>query len=417
VVLWTAGRAIARCWPLLLTFFLAGWLGHEALIRLAGWAGNYQALWGLLILPLAVLVKLAGYVGMFLAVGPALRHYERLETVARDAAASAQTVPLRRSFAGRWAGTVLTGLIPFLVIYMAWGMIGDDLLAYGRASVDQFGAEGATDRPYSVTIGVMSVTFVIVTFGLRFVLGRFAARLPSWVGVLSAYLEAAWLITAAIALGQLLAGVPQWLASRRMFAWFVDAVAQLRADVAWFAWAGDAFTWTLGAVGDVLLQPLAWLALAAIVYAGALPRRARRTGGRAARLAAAAERRWRRMPRPVRRLGTSLSSGFRERWEPIATALSLVWRNGPVQLAAYILSFAVVVAGTQWLYRGIYTLIGPREYGWWRAINDPIVLLVSAVSVTLQIAVVAAAFDTSLARLDEQVSDADAELAEVLPER
>lgn len=395
----TAGRAIAQCWPLLLAWFFGSWLAHAALVRLAGWAGNYEALWGLLILPLAVLVKLAGFVGMFLSVRPALRHYERLDAVTGTRQ--------------RWGATVLTGLIPFLVIYIAWGMISDDVIAYGRASADQFSAD-TQNRPLALTVGVMTVTFVLVAFALRFVLGRLAKRLPPWVGAFTAYLEAAWLITAALALKDILAGVPQWFATRRMFAWIVDGIAELREQFAWFAVIGDALTWTLGAIGDVLLQPLAWLALAGIVFASALPRRTR-SAGRTARLREAASRRWRRMPRPVRVLGASVSSGFRERWEPIASALSLIWRNGPVQLGAYILAFAVVVAGTQWLYVLIYTLLGPHETGWWIATSDLIVLLVSAISVPLQIVIVAAAFDTSLAALDQQVVSADAERAEVLP--
>ena len=412
----TAGRAIAQCWPLLLTFFLAGWLGHEALIRLAGWAGNYVSLLGLLILPLAVLVKLASYVGMFLAVRPALTHYERLERLARTEPATAETTPARRSFAAQWGSTVLSGLVPFLVIYMAWGMIGDDVLAYGRAAYDQSYAEGATDQPLTVTLGVMSVTFIVVAFALRFVLGRLSKRLPAWTGAISAYLEAAWLITAAIAIGDLLTGVPEWFASRRMFAWLVDGIAALREQLSWFAFLGDAFTWLLGAVGDVLLQPLAWLALAAIVYAGALARRRREPSGRTAHLRAAAARRWRRMPRPVRVLGQSVSSSFRERWEPIATALSLIWRNGPLQLGAYLLAFAVVVGGTQWLYRVVYVALGGHENSWWMGINPLIILIVSAISLPLQIVVVAAAFDTSLSRLDQQVVNEDEELAELLPE-
>lgn len=396
---------------MLLAWFFAGWLAHTALIRIGGLAGNYDALWGLLILPLAVLAKLASYIGMFLSLRPALRHFERLDRVA------ASEAPRRTRFAlaDRWGSTVLTGIVPFLVIYFAWGMIGDDLLAYGDAAWDQYSDPDLPNRPLSVTVGVMSITFVVVAFVLRFAIGRLARRLPRWVGAFSAYLEAAWLLTAAIALMNILAGVPEWFATRRMFGWFVDGIAQLRADLSWFAGVGDALVWLLGAIGDVLVQPLAWLALAAIVFAGALPRRTPRTTGRAARMRDAASRRWRRMPRPLRRLGESLTSSFRERWEPIATALSLVWRNGALELGVYVLAFAVVTAGTQWLKVLAYTLIGPHEIGWWIGMDDPLALLNAAITVPLQIVIVAAAFDRSLARLDEQVVSADEELEEVLP--
>ena len=401
---------------MLLAWFFAGWIAHALLVRLAGFAGIYEALWGLLILPLAVLVKLASYVGMFLAVRPAMTHFQRLDGFALSAPAGT-TAPARRSFAGAWGSTVLSGLIPFLVIYIAWGMIKDDVNDYGRAAWDQYDPVNATNHPLAVTVGVMSISFVVIAFVLRFVLGRFADRLPAWVGAFSAYLEAAWLLTAALALQSLLAGVPEWFATRRMFAWLVDGIAQLRETFAWFAAIGDGLVWLLGAVGDVLVQPLAWLALAAIVFASALPRRARATTGRAARMRDAASRRWARLPRPVRKLGDALTSSFRERWEPIATALSLIWRNGPVQLGAYILAFAVVTAGQQWLYSLVYTALGPHEDGWWIGMSDPITLLITAISLPLQIVVVAAAFDRSLANLETQVVSADAELAEVLPER
>jgi hypothetical protein len=415
-VLRTFGRAIVQTWPTVLAWFLAGWLAHAALIRLAGWVGVYESLWGLIILPLAVLAKLASYVGMFLAIRPAMRHYQRLDRLAATAPAGDATTPVRRrSFRQDWGATTVTGLIAFLVIYFTWGMVQDDLIAYGRASWDQYDPN-ADFHPLVVSVGVMSITFVVVAFALRLVLGRFATRLPKWVAGISAYLEAAWLLTAALAIGDILAGVPAWLASRRMFAWIVDGIAELRETFAWFTVVGDAIAWLAGAIGEVIVLPLAWLALAAIVFAGVLPRRVRRASGRSARLREAAERRWRRMPRPVRVLGTSLSSGLRDRWEPIATALSLVVRNGPVRLGAYLLAFAVVTVSGQWLHGLIYQLIGPHETGWWIATSDPISLLVAVITTPLQFMIVAAAFDEAIGSLDEQIVSADAELAEVLPE-
>lgn len=410
----TVGRAIVQTWPTVLAWFLAGWLAHEALIRLAGWAGVYNSLWGLMILPLAVLARLASYVGMFLAVRPAMQHYQRLDRLARVTPADGSTAPVSRSFASAWASTVVTGLIAFLVIYFAWGMVRDDVIAYGRASWDQYDPD-ATNNPLKVGLGVMSVTFVVVTFALRFALSRFRSKLPAWTGAFTTYLEAAWLLTLALAVDDLIAGVPEWFQTRRMFAWIVDGIAELRESFAWFAFLGDAAAWLASAVGTVIVLPLAWLALAAIVYAGVLPRRVRRST-RAARLQVAAERRWRRMPRPVRVLGTALSSGFRERWEPIATALSLVWRNGPVRLGIYIFAFAVLTVAGQWLTGLVYQLAGPHDTGWWIGMSDPINLLIAVIVTPLQFILVAAAFDESLGSLDEQVVSTDEELAEFLPE-
>jgi hypothetical protein len=414
-VLRTFGRALVQTWPTVLAWFLAGWLAHAALIRLAGWVGVYEPLWGLVILPLAVLAKLASYVGMFLAVRPAMRHYQRLDRLATQTPAGAETVPVRgRTFAQAWGSTIVTGLIAFLIIYFTWGMVADDVAAYGRASWDQYDPD-AVNNPLNIGVGVMSITFVAVAFGLRLLVGRFSKRLPTWVAGISIYLEAAWLLTAALALRDMLEGVPQWVASRRMFAWIVDGFAELREAFAWLGVVWDAIAWLLAALGEVVVLPLAWLALAAIVFAGVLPRRAKRATGRSAQLRDAAERRWRRVPRPLRVLGTSLSSGLRDRWEPIATALSLIRRNGLMRLGAYLLAFAVVTVGEQWLYALIYQVLGPHEVGWWIATSDPITLLVAVITTPIQFILVAAAFDEALGSLDEQVVSADAELAEVLP--
>ena len=135
-----------------------------------------------------------------------------------------------------------------------------------------------------------------------------------------------------------------------------------------------------------MLQPLAWLALAAIVFAGALPPRkpSDRPRGAPARggdppLAA--------RPRPVRMLGESLSGGFRERWEPIATALSLIWRNGPGRSwASTSWRSRVVIVGHRMAGIGlIYDLLGPHEIGWWMATNEPIDLLIERYRCPLQI--------------------------------
>jgi hypothetical protein len=121
------------------------------------------------------------------------------------------------------------------------------------------------------------------------------------------------------------------------------------------------------------------------------------------------------MPRPVRVLGTSLSTSLRERWEPIATALGLIWRNGPLRLGVYLFAFAVVTVGEQWLSALIYQLLGPLDDGWWIATSDPLALLVAAITTPLQFMLVAAAFDDALGSLDEQVVSADEELAEAVP--
>src|SRR5690606_16798689 len=184
----------------------------------------------------------------------------------------------------------------FFVIYAAWGMISEDSRDYAAAALDQADVWGGQSiRALDVVIDVWSIGLVVVAFVARWLLQRFAERLPGWTSVVAAYLEAVWVLVALLIVRELLAGVPGWFATRRMFAPIVDVVATWRDEQPWFRWVGDALSWLVTELGDVVFQPLAWVALAAIVYAGIAtapaPPRAADDGHRGLPGALAADRR------------------------------------------------------------------------------------------------------------------------------
>ncbi len=409
-------RAFARTWPALLAWFLAGWAARLMLLRFAGWAAeNIDPLVGQLILPLAVLARLASYVGMFLVLRPALTHYERLEEFADRATPGEQP-----SFFTSWANTVGSAIVPFFVIYAAWGLINEDGLAYAQSATDQMVLD---DDPTTVTtpldtpFGWQTISIVVAAFLLRRLIARFSAKLPGWFGVIAVYLEAVWVFIALSFIKDLLVGVPEWFATRRMFAWAVDGWAQLQLSFTWITWLSDAFAFIARQLGEVIFQPLAWLALAAIVLGGALPlvKRAQ-TRARASRLDAAREsatRGWNRIGPRTRRILSWPFGGLVERWQPIATALRLIWRAGPVAMGLYVLLFGVLTVGAEWLRFVLYRALGPHELSWWGAWEQPIGLVLDLVVFPLQVCLVAAAFDRCLRVLDERVSAPAEELAEV----
>lgn len=405
----TAARAFARCWPALFAWFLAGWVVRLLLLRLAGTVGYYESIWGLLLLPLGVLAWLATFVGMFVTLRAALPHFDRLEDVATA------RVPESRRFdaARRWSGTVLASILPFLLIYAAWGMITEDIRIYGQAGQEQVFKDPDGGGSFAVRIDVFSTSVLVGAFALRWIVVRFADRLPSWFAAISAYLEAAWVLIGLYVLRILLVDVSAWVQTRRMFAWIVDGFTMLRADSAVFAAAGDFTAAAASAIGDVIGEPLAWLALAGVVYASALPRRDHIAAGRAATLRATAERRWQGVPGWLRKFVVAATGGLRERWEPIASAISLIWRAGPLTIGTYLLTYAVVTAGVEWIQALVYRLLGAHELGWWRAFDSPLGLLFDAILVPLQIVVVAATFDRCLAALERRTASADEELAEI----
>jgi hypothetical protein len=381
-VLYTALRVLTRCWPALLAWFLLGWTIRALIIRGGGYLLNIDENFGLLVLPLAILAMLAGYVGMFLAVRRELPHLGRLDDVERGEIAA---TPVRK-----WRDSLLAAILPFFLLYVAWNLIRDDVtdLFFASTQQENFWDKEASDG----SIPIASLVILGVAFVLRWLLGRFASRLPRWTSILATYLEAVWVLVALFTVRELLAGFGGWLSTRRMFAWAVDGWAAIREAFAWIGVIGDGIAWAVSQVGTLIGLPLAWLAIASIVYFGTMPR-STRPGLATVR---AASERWSRLPVWVRRLGSALTSGFADRWRPVSLAARLIWRSGPIAMGTYLLAFAVITAGSEWLRLLVYQALGPHETGWWMGASDAVELGVDAAIAVLQVAVVAAAFDHAL---------------------
>jgi hypothetical protein len=288
----------------------------------------------------------------------------------------------RRERTRALGSALLEAVLPFLIIYAAWAIIDEDIRAYARTSLDldQVGGDAL-----AVSIGWLSVTMVAAAFGLRVLLERLEGRRPQWTGAVLAYLEAVWALVTVLVLRTLLGDVPGWLASRRMVAWLLDRLDDLRAEVAWIGDLLDGLGPAWSVVSDVVLLPLAWLALAGVVFAGTLhgdddPRHVVRVRERYGRLSS----RWQRIVEVA-------SREVVERWEPVRRVATLAWRAGPLPVAAYLLAFALVTAAPAWLNVGFNHLAGPHERAWWAGTESLVDLGVDLVAVPLQLAVVAAA--------------------------
>jgi hypothetical protein len=381
-VLFTALRVLARCWPALLAWFLLGWTIRALIIRGGGYLLNVDENLGLLVLPLAILAMLAGFVGMFLAVRRELPHLGRLDDVESGEVAA---TPVRK-----WRDSLLAAVLPFFLLYVAWNLVRDDVTDLYASSLlhENFWNKAA----FATSIQVASLVILGVAFVARWLLGRFASRLPRWTSIVATYLEAVWVLVALLTVRELLAGLGGWLATRRMFAWAVDGWAAIREAFAWIGAIGDAVGWAVSQVGTLIGLPLAWLAIASIVYFGTMPRSTR--PGLAT--VSAASRRWSRMPVWARRLGSAVTAGFADRWRPVALAARLIWRSGPIAMGTYLLAFAVITAASEWLRLLVYRALGPHETNWWMGASDAVELGIEAVLAVVQVAVVAAAFDHAL---------------------
>ena len=74
-----------------------------------------------------------------------------------------------------------SSILPFFVIYAAWGLIAEDGIAYSLSALDQSDLDGdggtALDTPFTLA----TISIVVGAFVLRRLIARFSARLPALV--------------------------------------------------------------------------------------------------------------------------------------------------------------------------------------------------------------------------------------------
>ncbi len=162
----------------------------------------------------------------------------------------------------------------------------------------------------------------------------------------------------------------------------------------------------LGLLGDlsaVVLVPLGWLAVGAVVFGRSLPPRSsvpsqpRRRG----RLGWARERvteRVDRLPGPVARWVGGFGADLRDRFRNLREGLALLARGGLTPM----LAFCIVFALTRWVDWGVAELarlvLGPRPAGTGLAFSPIVGVVAQALSTVLLVTLVAAAVDRMLSR-------------------
>ncbi len=413
----TIARALVQHWPALLALHLAGVLGRYALIELSGWVGAHSAVAGLLLLPLAVLARLAAFVGMFLVLRTSLRQL--------SAIAPPPTSPATRRKA--FVASLLGGVLPFFAVYMATGNVQEDVDAYAARALEvqsgyqwQAFADGGpgfdtTGTVLSVLLGPASVAVIVIALAGRWAWSRWQDRLPRWLSIVAVYLEGVWVFVSVLLLGELLDGVRAWVDGRRAMAWVADAREWLAESVAPVAWAWDGLDWALGHLGQAIGEPLAWLTIAGVMYGQAvaaqspeLPAQLRAARFERVRLGVTSARaRYGALPSWVRAQLAQLWAPIAGRIAPIWRAIVLMLRGGPMLIGATVLGYALL----EWLRGGLVWLttrvVGPNDLGAFWSVWSPVLLLpVAMVVEALRVALVAGAYDTMIGRLRRRTARA-----------
>lgn len=367
-------------------------------------------------MPLAVLARLAAFVGMFLVLRTSLRQLSAI-------APPPDSAEERRA---TFVASLLGGVLPFFAVYMATGNVQEDVDSYAMRALEvqqgfhwQTVLEGgeaydSTGTVTEVLFGPASLIAIGIALVGRWAWGRWQQRLPRWLAVVAVYLEGVWVLLSVLLLGDLLDQLRAWVDARQAMVWVADARGWLSEWVAPLAWLWDGLDWVIGHLGGAIGQPLAWLTIAGVMYGQAvaaqapeLPERLRGARFAAVRTRVTTVRtRFAALPAWARELLARVWSPITGRLSPIWRAIVLMVRGGPLLLGLSVLLFAII----EWLSGGLSWLttriVGPQGFGEFWLVWDVVLLLPVAMIVeALRVAMVAGTYDTMIGRLRRQEAD------------
>lgn len=406
----TALRLLARHWPALLALYLAAVVARELVMRAAVPASSLNAELGWLVLLLAPMTALTALVLMLRVVRPSL--------------------PWLGSPAGGRPPSLLehlgSVLVPFMTIYYFEDWLRDDIFDYSSRVFDDFfeqtainlldavetetsfqAPQSVTDRlPYDLSVSLVAV--VLAAIVARWLLSRWSAsQRHRWLGLPGAYLELVWLTLVAVVAFQAVADlILDWGGNRRLVQVARTAWEAVVGTATGAAPASDQPTsWFLGQLGHVdavLIIPLSWLAIGAVVFGHQRePAAGGGAGGagdgpaaRGHQLYQRASQRWLAAPRGLRWLGEKVTEDLRERFTPLVHGVRMLLRTGLAPILLFCLAFVAAKTLADWLWELQRLLIGPRDVAdVWIALSWPLSAINDAVGQAVLVCLLAAAID------------------------
>lgn len=407
-VIGVAGRLLARHWPALLAVGLAAVLVRELVMRAAVRVSELNGELAMLILLLAPMTTLAAMVLMLRMVRPSLP----------------------------WLGTSPYGpplpvlahlgsvLVPFMTIYYFEDTLYADIRDYNARLFEDFAEQVFAGAGEAVVSGVEQippvaidertvfdltpalVAVVIVAIVARWLLGRWPAtqRRP-WLGLPGAYVELVWLVMVAVVAFQSVSElIVEWGGNRRLVHALQDVWDAGVGTATGAASPSDqAAGWVVGQLGQiqaVLIIPLSWLAIGAVVLGHQPPRvwESGAPGAEPTRLAyQRAQRRWSAAPRAIRWFTVRLTDDLRGRFLPLAQGVRMLVRAGAVPMLLFCLAFVVIRVLEDWLWQLERALIGARDVeSVWIPLTWPLGELNRAITTVLLVCLLAAAVDRAM---------------------
>lgn len=315
-------------------------------------------------------------------------------------------------------------LLPFLAVYAAFGYVEElstNLVVLSTYTTG-FGENvlARLNPVTSTTALVLTITAVVGLYVLRRVVDHLYQRSGlRGLGLLTAFVEACFLLVTVLSGFRLVEHAALWLGDRRFAGWWTAAVDDLAAGFAFFRIdlpqvldrVGSFLREVLWPVlWDSLSEPIAWLAMAALVFGSKVLSVAelwRKGEPLSARIPGAARMRLtRRLGRAtegttgVRRAVLHVQEAFLgdidDKYLPTLQSLRLVLRAGAVFLGAYVLAFAVMRLLGAGLDAALNGLVGAQEVLTWVFLQPFLDLLDQVLMMSLQVTLLAVAFARAL---------------------
>lgn len=415
--------AAARAWfavlPQLLALTLLGWSAYYGSVLLGVQVAAWSPWLVIVALSLGVTLRLATLIVSLRVVARYLGAPEVLRALShQDYVEDDRDQSLSR--------LLTITMLPFLALYASFGYINSFVQDVVMLSTQNLG--GATlvaelDPTGSpITMTAVSLAIVLLFLARRGV-GRISNRRDTLAtGLFAVLIESAFLLLIALSGFRIAQLVTLWLQERAIRQWYDTAIQALAQLVPFdlpeaLAAITNFVTEVVWPVfWDVVTQPLAWLALTALVFGSRVLSLAQlwRTEPTAAPKPGRAARIQERLAKAqgLRRIALRVQDAFfgdiDDKYLPTWWALRLVLRAGWIPLGAFVISFNVLTLAGDWVQVQILRMIGGGTFSQSLEVA-PLLALISDVGVlSAQLALLGATWVRILNRSNEAEGEATA---------
>lgn len=405
-MLLTAGQLLLAHWPALLTLAFLGAALRSGALWLAVVVSDHVSFLAQIILTLAPLGFLLPVIAMLHLCRDSLPSVRELDARPGPEAASEKRER-------RLVDVAVSMLVPFLAVYVSYGLLKQDQMRFVNEAAfqefNQFKLGKPAEYDYADRVGLYSgltiVVIVAVAWVARWALGRMEHG-TKFLGLafVGALVEVYYTGQGSRYLAGTKAQFTDWLENRRATDATVEWYEAVRDRLGWLASPIDHVTgWLfdlLGSVDAVVVVPIAWLTVGAVVL------------GHKLSPPAAPEHpdRFARVPPRVKAMGASLFADVRTRWSAFWGGLRLLSTAGLLPMLVFGLVFLVAIRIPLLISQLLREVIGPVRTETWLAFNPMEAGLGFALSMALTAPLLAAAINWLLAgQLTDSPEPADGE--------